>query len=133
VGLTGQRIALRLDGRLRHGVADSRVIKTWPMTIAADKLTALSGAHAPGAALPLPQPVGAIRAQRRVPDDGVVMIARQRLRIGRQHAGKTITIVIDDHHFRVPAVEQELPSHTRTSAHPVTRFSTRRPSSAPKP
>jgi phage baseplate assembly protein W len=75
VQLTGQRIAQRLYGRLMHAIADSRIIKTWPMTIAADKLTALSGAHAPGAALAIPQPVGAIRAERRVPVDGVVMMA----------------------------------------------------------
>ena len=62
VQLAGQRIALRLDGRLMHAIADGRVIKSWPMAIAPDKLTALTGAHAPSAAVPVPQPAGEIQS-----------------------------------------------------------------------
>jgi hypothetical protein len=39
--------------------------------------------------------------QRKVPRDGVVIVARQRLRIGRTCTGKIVTIHVEDTHFRV--------------------------------
>ncbi|WP_297547871.1 hypothetical protein [Amycolatopsis sp.] len=41
------------------------------------------------------------------------MVARQRLRIGRTHAGKIVTIVIEDTHFRVLHGDEELALHAR--------------------
>ena len=39
--------------------------------------------------------------QRRVPRMVSVMVAGQRLRVGRTHAGTIVTVVVEDHHFRV--------------------------------
>ncbi|WP_096303523.1 hypothetical protein [Jatrophihabitans sp. GAS493] len=87
---------------------------TWPLLLDDDRLTSLTGARTASTALPNPAPAGSIRAQRRVPADGVVMVASQRLRIGRQHKGKLITIVAEDKHFRVIDGDQELSTHVRT-------------------
>jgi hypothetical protein len=38
---------------------------------------------------------------RRVPADGVAVVAGQRLRIGRAYAGQTVTVAIEDTVFRV--------------------------------
>jgi hypothetical protein len=70
-----------------------------------------------------PPPSGApISVQRRIPAEGVVMVTRQRLRIGHTHAGKTVTILVEDTHFRVLHNGQQLSLHPRTNNQPVTRF-----------
>ena len=50
------------------------------------------------------------------------MVARQRLRVGRTYAGKIVTVVAEDTHFRVLDGEQELALHPRTTNRPITRF-----------
>jgi hypothetical protein len=50
------------------------------------------------------------------------MVTRQRLRVGRTHAGKTVTILIEDTPLRLLHNGEELSLHRRTSTQPVTRF-----------
>lgn len=47
---------------------------------------------------------------------------RQNLRVGRTHAGKTVTILVEDTHLRVLHNGEELSLHPRTNNNPVTRF-----------
>jgi biopolymer transport protein ExbB len=54
--------------------------------------------------------------------DGIVMVARQRLRVGRAHAGKTITVVAEDTSFRVLDGDYELTAFARDPTKPLTRF-----------
>jgi transposase InsO family protein len=111
--LVGRRITLRLDGHLMHAIADGHLAGSWPCPIPAGELAHLRGARPAAGPLPqlkAPQP---IRVQRRVPADGVTMVARQRLRIGRTHAGKIVTIIVEDTHFRVLHGNQELALHAR--------------------
>ena len=69
-----------------------------------------------------PPVTGTHRVHRRVPLDGVTMVAGQRLRIGRTHAGKIVTILVEDHHFRVLDGEAELALHARTTAKPLRNY-----------
>ena len=78
-------------------------------------------------ALPSPPPAGPQSVQRRVPKDGVVMVAGQRIRVGRTHAGTIVTIVVEDHHFRVLDGINELSLHARTSTKPIRNFNAHRP------
>lgn len=120
-GLTGQRITLRLDGHLMHAIANNTLVKSWPYPITLDKRLKLTGARQASSPLP-PAPTGhAPRAERRVPLDGVVMVARQRLRVGTSHAGKIVTIIAEDTHFRILDGEQELAIHPRATNTPITR------------
>jgi len=120
VNLTGQRVTLRIDGHLLHVVANDRLAKTLPAPILPERAARLRGARAPQGPLPpLAQP---LRAQRQVPADGITMVAGQRLRIGRQHAGKTVTIVIEDTVFRVLHNDIELNTHARKNTKPVTHY-----------
>jgi hypothetical protein len=50
------------------------------------------------------------------------MVAGQRLRVGRTHAGKTITVVIEDTVFRVLHNDIELSTHTRKTTKPIGRL-----------
>jgi hypothetical protein len=119
--LVGQRIILRLDDHLMHAIANGHLIKTWPLPIDASQRIHLRGARAATSELPPPPSSLTQAAQRRVPADGVVMVARQRLRIGRTHAGKIVTIIAEDTHFRVQHQGQELSIRVRR------RYSTRDP------
>lgn len=81
----------------------------------------IPGARAASPDLP-PAAVGPVSVQRRVPVGGVVMVTRQRLRIGNAHAGKTVTIYVEDTHFRVVHNDEELSIHPRREQRPVMRW-----------
>jgi hypothetical protein len=104
-----------------HAIAGGALVKSWPYVISLDKRLALTGARQADGPIP-PAPSGrAPGAERRVPCDGVVMVARQRLRVGTSHAGKIVTIIAEDTHFRILDGEQELAIHPRKTNQPITR------------
>jgi hypothetical protein len=119
--LAGQQVTLRLDGRLMHVIAAGLLVQTLQAPIPIDRRAKLAGARTSSSPLP-PPPSQPPRAMRRVPADGVTMVAGQRLLVGRSHAGKTVTIVIEDAVFRVLHGDIELATHARTSDKPVTRY-----------
>jgi hypothetical protein len=118
--LARRRVTLRSDGHLVHVVADGALTKTLPAPADLD-YTRLRGVRLAVDALP-PAPAGPIHVERRVGRDGVVMVTRQSLRIGRVNAGKNVTIIVEDTHLRVLHNGEELSLHARTSNQPVTRF-----------
>ena len=119
---TGTRVTLRLDGHLVHAVAGQMLLGSWPHPIDLERRLALRGARRAAGPLPVPTPAHAPRAQRVVGADGVVMVARHRLRIGRAHAGKTITVIAEDTCFRVLDGDHELTTFARDPSKPLTRF-----------
>lgn len=119
--LIGCRITARIDGHLLHVVRDGVLAKTLPSPFPADERPRLMGARVATPQLP-PPPSGGVSVERKVPRDGVVMVARQRLRVGRTHAGRIVTIYVEDTHFRVTYDGTELALHPRNDQHPVTRW-----------
>lgn len=119
--LAGQQVTLRFDGQLMHVIADGRVVKTLPAPIPPEQRAQISGVRSPRTAI-IPPSAQALQAQRKVPVDGVVMVGGQRLRIGRAHAGKAVTILIEDTVFRVLDGDVELSTHARTSDKPIRQF-----------
>jgi hypothetical protein len=119
--LAGRRVTLRLDGHLLHVIADGTLAKTLPAPIATHQRTTLRGARLAAASLP-PPAAGPISVQRRVPKQGVVMVTRQRLHIGPTHAGKTVTILVEDTPLprptRRPATRPASPHH-QPARHPI--------------
>jgi transposase InsO family protein len=116
--VAGQRIVLRLDGHLMHIIAAGHLVKTLPTPVPIEERIHLVGAQL--AHTPLPPPVGgSVIIRRRVPTDGVVMVSRQRLRVGRVHAGKTVTIAVEDTHYRVQHNNEELSTHPRDNHNPI--------------
>jgi hypothetical protein len=71
--------------------------------------------------------------QRKVPRDGVVMVARQRLRIGRTYTGKIVTIHVEDTHFRVTCGGAQLSIHPRTTKLPIRRWKAKIHAPRPSP
>ncbi|MDQ1005973.1 hypothetical protein QFZ82_000458 [Streptomyces sp. V4I23] len=97
--LAGRTITLRLDGHLIHAIADNALMGTWPCPVPADGLGQIHGARTATSPLPPPPlPSGAIRAQRKVHASGRFVINGQFIKLGPRHAGKIVTIVIEDTH-----------------------------------
>lgn len=119
--LAGKRVALRIDGHLMHVIADGLLARTLPAPVTVDQVTKLRGARVPDQSLP-PAPSQTPRAQRRVPKDGIIMVAKQRLRVGASHAGKTVIVVIEDTLFRVLHNDIELSVHTRKNPGPIRQY-----------
>jgi hypothetical protein len=96
-GLAGSTVILRLDGNLMHAIAAGALAGTWPCPVTADKAAQLPGARAATTPLPPPPlPAGSIRAQRRVRASGRIMVSRQPIKLGPRHAGKLVTVTIED-------------------------------------
>jgi len=119
--LARRRVTLRLDGHLVHVISDGVLAKTLPSPVPAADRAKLRGARIAAAALPPPAP-GPVAVQRKVPRDGVIMVTRQRLRVGATYAGKIVTVHVEDTHFRVTCNGAELSLHPRTEQRPVTRW-----------
>jgi hypothetical protein len=95
-----------------------------PNPLSAAEILKLRSARPAG---PVPQPrTDPVQVQRRASNSGVVMVAWQKVALGRIHAGKTITIDV---------AETELVFHCddgdrtvrRTNNRPVTRIKAHRP------
>lgn len=125
-GIAGTRVTLRFDGGLIHAAAGNMLLKTLPNPFSHNEVQQLKGAKPAASPLPPPPPAGPQSVQRRVPKDGVVMVAGQRLRVGRTHVGTIVTVVVDDHHFRVLDGTKELSLHARTSTKPIRNFNAHR-------
>lgn len=122
---TGRTITLRLDDHLMHAIADNALIGTWPCPVPADQLPRLKGARPASTPLPPPPlPAGSLHVQRRVHATGRFMVAKQRIKLGKRHAGKLVTIVIEDTHLRVLHDGEEIAVRPRRNHEPITRLYT---------
>ncbi len=103
-------------------IADGDLVGTWPSPLPHDELANVRGARPATSPLPQVTPSGAVRVQRRIPADGITMVARQRLRVGRTHAGKVVTVIVEDTHFRVLDGDEELSLHARNPGNKPVRI-----------
>jgi transposase InsO family protein len=119
----GRRVTLRLDGHLMHAICDNALIATWPCPIPIDRLPTLIGARTASDPLPRPAlPAGSIQVHRRVYTSGRIMVNNQFLKLGTRHAGKTVTVIIEDTHYRVLHGEEEIAVKARKNTTPITRL-----------
>ena len=117
--LARSKVTLRLDGHLIHVINGGVLAKTLPSPVPAGDRARLRGARIAGTPLPAPAP-GPVSVQRKVPRDGVIMVTRQRLRVGATYAGKIVTVHVEDTHFRVTCDGTRYPSTRATSSAPST-------------
>ena len=123
--LRGRRVGVRVEeATLTFFDLETReLLRTRPNPLTQSEISRLRSARPAG---PPPQPrTDPIRVQRRASNSGVVMVAWQKVALGRVHAGKTITIDVS---------ETELVFHCdgdrtvrRTNNRPVTRIKAHRP------
>jgi hypothetical protein len=97
--LAGRRVTLRLEAHTAHVITDGHLWRSIPFTLPPAKRARLQGARQPG---PPPQArEGPARVERRVSSRGGIQVITQRLHVGMGHAGKTVTVEVDEHHLRV--------------------------------
>jgi transposase InsO family protein len=131
-GLAGSTVIMRLDGHLMHAIAAGALAGTWPCPLPAAKAAALPGARAASTPLPPPPlPAGSISAHRRVHASGHIMVNRQPIKLGPRHAGKLVTVIIEDSHFRILHGDEELAIKPRRDTTPITRLYVRGKSTQP--
>ena len=119
--LAGQRVTLRLEEHLVHVIADGQLWRTTATPVAPEARGRLRGARVAGPPPKLPQ--GPLRVQRRVSCRGGIQVCRQRVHVGLPHAGKTVTVEVDDTTFRIlDQHETMLAVVPRTNTEEVTRF-----------
>ena len=130
----GRKVTLRLDGHLMHAITDGALIGTWPCPIRTEHLATLRGIRTPSTPLPPPPlPAGSLKAQRRVHTSGRIMVAKQNIKLGPRHAGKLVTVVIEDTHLRILHGEEELAVRPRRNLDPITRLHITGAGVTPKP
>jgi transposase InsO family protein len=119
--LAGQRVTLRLEEHLVHVIADGRLWRTLPSPVDPAVRGRLRGARLAG-----PPPLidaGPVRVQRRVSCRGGIQVCRQRVHVGLPHAGRIVTVEVDDERFRIlDEHETMLCVVPRTTTEEVTRF-----------
>jgi transposase InsO family protein len=122
-GLAGTTVIIRLDGHLMHAIAQGALAGTWPCPLTADRAARLSGARAAATPLPPPpMPAGSIAARRRVHASGRIMVNNQPIKLGPRHAGKLVTVIIEDTCYRILHGEEELAIKPRRDTTPITRL-----------
>lgn len=95
----GRRIVLRLDDNLAHVIVDGARTRTTALTLTPAQRHRLRGAQIAG---PPPAPdQRPARTQRRVSARGVTQVIGQRVPVGLRHAGRIVTIEIDETVLRV--------------------------------
>ncbi|MEU6768121.1 IS481 family transposase [Streptomyces sp. NPDC046853] len=110
--MIGKQVTLRFDGSMMYVIHSGILIKTLAAPIPHQRRAKLGGARIATTPLP-PPPSQPPRAIRRVGADGTFAVARQKLRPGIAHAGKTVTVVIEETCFRVLDGDVEISTHTR--------------------
>lgn len=111
-------MTLRLERNLAHIIADGYLVKTVPAPITPEQAARMTGAHTAIGPLPASRP-GVVKLMRTIPADGITQVAGQRLRVGRAHFGKTVTILAEDTVFRVLYNDIEISTHLRKNANPI--------------
>jgi hypothetical protein len=124
--LAGRRVSIRVDEQtLMFFDPDTReLLRTRPNPLAPAEVLRLRSARPAG---PPPQPrTGPTQAQRRASNSGVVMVAGQKVALGRVHAGKTVTIDVTDTQLAIHC-DDGTRTIRRTTDQPVTQIKAHRP------
>src|SRR5581483_890625 len=97
----GQRVTLRLDGRVLQVLDEQRVLQaTLPCPLSATACGRLRGARPGGPAPSLPEPAAQI-AERTVSAAGGFVLAGQRVQLGRAYAGLVVQAHLDEEAIRI--------------------------------
>jgi hypothetical protein len=97
----GQRVTLRLDGRVLQVLDGQRVLKaTLPSPLPASACGRLQGGRPAGPPPQLPPPAAQI-AERTVSSTGGFVVAGQRIQLGRGHARQVVTAHLDEEVIRI--------------------------------
>jgi hypothetical protein len=104
------------------------LLRTRPNPITPEQAARLRGARPAG---PPPRPSAEpVRVQRRASATGVIMVAGQKIALGRVHAGQTVTVLASDTTLTIDLGDGETQVIPRTTTQPVRSIKGQRPRTA---
>ncbi|MDT7728748.1 MAG: hypothetical protein QOI21_5324 [Actinomycetota bacterium] len=121
--LAGRRVILRFDTGVMAVLdpADRTLLRSVPNPLTTRAVAYLRGARPAGPPPTPPPPAPApVTVERIVSSSGGIMIARQRIQIGRNHARKVVTAIIDDQNIQVHHGPHLLITAARTATDVIT-------------
>jgi len=124
--LGGRRVGICIDGQtLLFFDPDTReLLRTRPNPLTFDQARRLRGARPAG---PPPRPsIEPIRVQRRASNTGVIMVAGQKIALGRIHAGHTVSVHVADTTMTIDFGD-DTRTVQRTTTQPVRSIKGQRP------
>ena len=127
--LGGRQVGIRIEGQtlMAFDLDTRELLRTRPNPIPAEQLRGLRGVRPAGPPLrPSTEPV---TVQRRASTEGVIMVAGQKIAIGRAHAHHTVTVHVAETTVTVET-DGETRVFRRTSTKPVRSIKGQRPRTA---
>jgi transposase InsO family protein len=124
--LGGRRVGVRVDEHtlMFFDLETRELLRTRPNPLNAAEILKLRSARPAG---PVPQPrTEPVRVQRRASNSGVVMVAWQKVALGRIHAHQTITIDVSETEL-IFHCDDGMRTVRRTNNRPVTQIKAQRP------
>jgi transposase InsO family protein len=125
--LAGRRVSVRIeDATLMFFDPDTReLLRTRPNPLTYDQARILRGARPAG---PPPRPsVEPVTVQRRPSATGVILVAGQKLALGRSNAHTVVTVHVAEHTITVDFPDGAQRTFTRTTTQPVRSWKAQRP------
>lgn len=129
--LGGSRVGIRIETAtlMFFDLETRELLRTRPNPLNADQITRLRGRRPAG---PPPRPATEpIRVQRRASNSGVIMVAGQKVALGRLHKQKTVTIAVSETTLAIELDDGDTRVVRRTTTNPVRNIKTTRPRTAP--
>jgi Integrase core domain len=128
--LAGQLAGIRIEPAtlMFFDPGTRTLLRTRPNPLTPAETARLRGARPAG---PVPQPsADPARVQRRASATGVIMVAGQKIALGRTHAGQTVTVLVSDTTLAVELGDGETRAVPRTTTRPVRSIEGQRPRTA---
>jgi hypothetical protein len=128
--LGGQLVGIRIEENtlMFYDPQSRTLLRTRPNPLTRDQALQLRGARPAG---PPPRPsTEPIRVQRRASATGVIMVAGQKIALGRAHAGQTVTVLVSGTTLAIEFTDGDTRVIRRTTTQPVRSIKGQRPRTA---
>jgi len=128
--LGGRRVGIRIEETtlMFFDPTTRELLRTRPSPLTWDQACTIRGASPAG---PPPRPsTEPVTAQRRASNTGVIMIAGQKIALGRIHAGRVVTVHVAEHTITIDLGGDDTRTIRRTTTQPVRSIKAHRPRKA---
>jgi hypothetical protein len=128
--LAGRQVGVRIEPELLmfFDLTTRELLRTRANPLTAQQTRRIRGARKAG---PPPRPpVEPIRVQRRASNTGIIMVAGQKVALGRMHQHQTVTVVVSETTLAVELDDDEVRVVRRTTTQPVRSIKGHRPRTA---
>jgi transposase InsO family protein len=125
--LGGRRVGVRIEQNtlMFFDPATRELLRTRPSPLTWDQARTIRGASPAG---PPPRPsTEPVTAQRRASNTGIIMIAGQKIALGRIHAGRVVTVHVAEHTITIDLGGDDTRTVRRTTNQPVRSIKAHRP------